>query len=240
GDREGMANILRLQGTLAAAKNNYKVARRLLEEALAIYQGCEDIREVVSTRETLAQIAILQGDYGKARALTSEDLTLYRAADETYAQAYPLYHLACAYFLSQENLKEARVLAEQSLAAFKSMGDRRFVAYVLALLGEIVFSEGTRAEESYAHALLEESVAIFTSAEDQSGRVDALLALARLLVHRGENARARECYSESWRLLRVLKAREQVALCLEGAGQLALACDLPEQAVRLWGTAAAV
>lgn len=240
GERAGMANILRLQGTLAAAKNNYKIARRLLEEALAIYQERADVRKVVSTRETLAQIAMLQGDYERARALTSEDLAIYRATDETYAQAYPLYHLACAYFLSRENLKDARVLAEQSLAAFKAMGDRRFIAYVQALLGEIVFTEGKRAEEAYAQALLEESLAIFTSAEDHSGRVESLHALARLLVHREENERAQECYKTSWDLLHTLKAREQVAPCLEGAGQLFLARGLPEQAVRLWGTAAAV
>ncbi len=240
GDRAGMANILRLQGALAVAKSNYKVARRLLEEALAIYQEREDIRKVVSTRESLARIAMLQGDYNKARALTSEDLAIYRAADETYAQAYPLYHLACAYFLSQENLKEARVLAEQSLAAFKSRGDRRLIAYVLALLGEIVFSEGKRAEEAYALALLEESLEIFTSAEDHSGRVESLLALARLFVHQEENERAQECYRQSWQILQTLKAKDLVAPCLEGAGQLALARDLPDQAVRLWGTAAAV
>ena len=54
-----MANILRLQGNLAMTKNNYKIARRLLEEALHIYRSLRDMQRAVWTREALVQIAIV-------------------------------------------------------------------------------------------------------------------------------------------------------------------------------------
>src|SRR5205085_12606426 len=62
GDKAGMANILRLQGTLAQVKNSYKIARRLLEEALAVYRERGDIHRMVATRDSLAQVAISQCD----------------------------------------------------------------------------------------------------------------------------------------------------------------------------------
>ena len=67
GDKAGMANILRLQGNLAMIKNNYKIARRLLEEALNIYRTLGDIQRSAWTREALVQIAIRQGDYSNIR-----------------------------------------------------------------------------------------------------------------------------------------------------------------------------
>lgn len=240
GDRAGMANILRLQGNLAMVKNNYKIAHRLLEEALAIYQERSEIHKVVSTRETLAQIAMAQGDFVKARTLTTENLAIYRASGEVYALAYPLYHLAREYFLSLDDLGEARALAEESLAHFKTVGNRRLAAYVRTLLGQILVSEGEHEKATQARTMLEESLAIFKEIADRSGAAETLITLAHLATEQKENERALACYAESWQLLQTIGAKELVAMCLEGSGIVAVAQGKTEQAVKLWGTAATV
>src|SRR4029077_5539105 len=100
GDKAAMANILRLQGNLAMVKNTYKVAPRLIEEALSIDQESGNIPRAASTRGALAQLAISQGSYQQALALLEENLVLYEALGEHYSTAYPLYYMAVALFLS--------------------------------------------------------------------------------------------------------------------------------------------
>ncbi len=237
GDRAGMANILRLQGNLALAKNSYKIARRLLEEALAIYNERGDIQKVASTRGALAQIALAQCDFARARTLLEENMATYSASGEQDGIAYPLCQLALLIFLSRGDSAEARTLAEQSLARFKAVGNRRFVANVFNLLGEILLAQGGE-EIARARSMLEESLAIFKIMGDRSGTAEALISLARLAASQGENEAAQAAYAESWTLLRAIGAKDMAARCLEGTGELAVAQEMPERAVIVWGTAA--
>src|SRR5258708_14581485 len=105
-------------------RNSYKVARRLLEEALAIYRERGDTPKMAYTREALAQVAIAQCDYTRAHTLLEEDLAFFRARGEQYNAAYPLYSLACALFLARDDRAEAKALAEESLALFSAVGNR--------------------------------------------------------------------------------------------------------------------
>ncbi len=237
GDRAGMANILRLQGNLALAKNSYKIARRLLEEALAIYRERGDTQKVASTRGALAQIALAQCDFTRARALLEENAATYSASGEQDGTAYLLCLQALLHFLSRGDSTEAQTLAEQSLARYKAVGNRRFVAYVLNLLGEILLARGGK-ETAQVRSMLEESLAIFKTMGDRSGTAEALISLARLAASQGDNEAAQAAYAESWALLRAIGAKDMAARCLEGAGELAVAQQIPVQAVLLWGTAA--
>lgn len=240
GDREGMANILRLQGNLAMVRNSYKVARRLLEEALAIYLERGETRKAAVARADLTQIALAQGDYARARALATENLAIYRAAGEVYAIAYPLYQLADISFRSQDDLNEARSQAEESQAYFNATGDRRFAAYVRNLLAQILLQTGESEQEKKIQAMLEENLALFKAMGNRSGIVETLLVLAYLALQQGEHESALNFYRECWKLLRDLGVRELAAMCLEGAAIIAIAQQAPERAVTFWGTAAAI
>ena len=237
GDRPGMANILRLQGNLALAKNNYKIARRLLEEALTIYRERGDIQKAASTRGALAQIALAQCDFSRARTLLDENAAIYSASGEQDGTAYLLCLQSLLLFLSRSDSAEASALAEQSLARYKAVGNRRFVAYVLNLLGEILLArEGE--ETVQARSLLEESLAIFKTMGDRSGTAEALISFARLAARESEYEAAQAAYEEGWTLVRAIGAKDMAARCLEGAGELAVAREMPERAVLIWGTAA--
>ncbi|HJT59610.1 MAG TPA: tetratricopeptide repeat protein [Ktedonobacteraceae bacterium] len=236
GDKAGMANILRLQGTLAQVRNNYKIARRLLEEALSLYQACGDVHRVVVTRDSLAQVAIAQGDYNRARLLLEESLAAYRALGEQYNTAYPLYLLARTHFFSRGELAKARSMAEESLTLFSEVGNRRLMAHVRNLLGQILLVGG---EDGIAGTLFEESLATFRAIGDRSGIAEVEMSLGRLAAYQGDNQAALTRYEESWNLLQTIGAKELNAACLEAYGEI-VAQDRPEWAVRIWGTAATV
>ena len=237
GDKVGMANILRLQGNLALTKNNYKIARRLLEETLHLYQTLGDIQKTTWTRYSLAQIAISQGNYSKALSLEEENLASHRIPGEYFGSAYPLYHMALALFLSKGERLKAHELAEESLTLFRAVGNRRFIGYALILLGEILLVER---EDERAQSMFEESLAIFKGIGERFGSALALISIARMLAYKGEHEAALAYYKESWDLLGANGDRELIAACLEGYGEVLVALGEAKWAVQLWGIAAAV
>lgn len=238
GDRAGMANILRLQGSLAQVKCNFKLARRLLEEALHLYQGRGDTQRAISTRSALAQIAMSQCDYGRATSLLEENIALKQTQGVHHRADYSRYLLACTLFLSRRDLVQAKALAEESMSLFKAVGDKRLLAFVLCLRGRILLFE--EYADSKAKVLLEEGLSIFKTLGDRSGSVETLLALAEVAAFQGEYEAARVYYEESWHLLQTFEAKELWAACLEGFGEVLLKLDATQLAVQLWGTAATV
>ena len=238
GDKASMANILRLQGNLSITKSNYKLARRLLEEALKLYDERGDTRRIIATREALAQIAITQCHYSRAKQLLQENITSYQARGDRYRLPLTLFFLAQALFLSHEDLNAARSLAEESLTLFRTVGNKRLMAYNQNLLGQILYMETQNYND--ATVLLEESLAIFKVMEERSGIADTLMALAYLAVSQGRYEAARAYYTESWQLLHVIGAKDLCAACIEGFGEVLVSMDDPRRAVHLWGTAATV
>jgi predicted ATPase/class 3 adenylate cyclase len=235
GDKAGMANILRLQGSLAMSRTAYKLARRLLEESLMISRELGDIPRIASTRKALAEVAITQGNYAQARLLMEEDLASYQASGETYSTAYPLYFLARIHFLTGDDLAKAQTLAEECKDLFKAVGNRRLMAYSRHALGLILLMQG---EDSRAGSMLEASIGTFRVLKERTAIGEALMALGRLTNVQGDNETARAAYMESWELLRTTGAKERSVSCLEGYGEVLVAQGATKRAVQLWATAA--
>ncbi len=237
GDKRGMAKSLRILGSLAGDRNSYGLARTLLEEGLALYYEMEDQNGIAYTREDLAQVLTSQGDYACARGLLEEDLLLYSALGKPYRTAYPLYNLARVLFLSRNDLAKANAMAKESLSLFQEVGNRRLIAYVLSLLGEILLQKG---ELVGAREFSEQSVASFRELEYRIGIAESLINLARVEAFQGDLSKSRVHYEESWKLLRVRDSKELRAACLEGLGAAVALQGSPEWAARLWGTAATI
>lgn len=237
GDKLGMANILRMQGALSSMRGRYKIARQLLENALHLYEEQGNKKRVMNVREDIAHIALDQCNYEQAQTLIEENLAGHQLQEKQYFTAYCLYDLARVYFFSQHDLVEAQRLAERSLALFKAYGDRRFMAFVFCLLGQIHLIQGREGE---ARSSLEESLLTFKAVEDRSGTVEALLAHARFMMQQGCYQEALADYSEGCKLVRAIGEKKLAAECLEGIGEALVKLDKPEEAAQAWGTAAEI
>jgi len=232
-----MAKSLRILGSLASELNSYGMARTLLEEALVLYRELEDRNGIAYTREDLAQILTSQGDYTRARTLLEENLLLYAALGKPYRTAYPLCDLSRIFFLSRHNDQaKTCAMAEESLAFFQEVGNRRLIAYLLGLLGEILLQQG---EPARAREYCEKSLATFRELEYRFGIAESHMSLARVKAFQGDLAAAREHYEQSWRSFKEKDAKELRAACLEGLGIVVAQQGAPVWAARLWGTAAA-
>ena len=235
GDKPGMTKSLRILGSLARARNTYRLARSLLEEALVLSRELGDKKGIASTREVLAQVYTAQGDYAKARMLLEENLALYSALGEFYRTDYVLFNLANVLFLSKGDQEKAYALAEKSLALFREVGHKRFIAYALGLLGQVLLQRG---ESDRARMLSEESVTTFKELEYRVGLTESLINLARVKAYQGNVVAARAHYEESWALLKEGDDKELNAACLEGLGEVVVVQGAPRWATQLWGKAA--
>ncbi len=237
GDNSAMAGILRLQGNLALVKNNYKIARRLLEEARNIDLNNGNMNRAISTRFSLSQVALGLGNYQQALQLLEGNLEFYKTLDQHSNIAYALYLIALTYFSSQQEQGRVRQLIQESLALFKLIGDRLFEANVLDLQGQVLSIEG---DEEGATAALEESKKKFQVLGNRFGTAKVLISQARVEGHRGEWERACALYRESWKIVQTMEAQGLFATCIEGYGEVLVKQNAVVRAVQLWGLAATI
>ncbi|MBA2678636.1 MAG: tetratricopeptide repeat protein [Ktedonobacteraceae bacterium] len=237
GDKLSTAKALR---TLAQQKamSTTTEAHALMEEALTLFKEIGETEWFTFARSDLARIAIVQGNYTEARALLEESLADFEVRGNRYIynKAFPLAFLASALFLSGKEQAKAQALAEESLTSFREVGNQRFAAYVLNMLGRMALQRGDFEE---ARKLCEESVELFDEVCYRVGVAEALTSLARVRAAQGDDEAAQDCYARSWALLlKTLDAKELCASCLEGWGELVARQGKLEQAAQMWAAAA--
>jgi predicted ATPase/transcriptional regulator with XRE-family HTH domain len=92
----------------------------------------------------------------------------------------------------------ARALGEESLAAWRELGDAEGIAQALGHLGIYVRELG---DYDRAQALLEEGLALYYALGTPPETAHALIRLGEVFQARGERARARACYEEARALI---------------------------------------
>jgi predicted ATPase/class 3 adenylate cyclase len=123
---------------------------------------------------------------------------------------------ALAYF--QSDFPAARELAQECLAIWRELGDRKGIAVSLSRLGVLALEQGDFAS---AQALNEESLAIKQELGDRSGIAASLNNLGNLAFERGDFASAQARYEESLAITRGLGDRVGAANALNNLGTVA-------------------
>ncbi|GAC1639524.1 MAG: hypothetical protein NVS4B9_32360 [Ktedonobacteraceae bacterium] len=237
GDKLSTAKALRTLAQLKTMTTTIE-ARHLMEEAFTLFQELAETDWIMHTRSDVARIAIVQGDYVNAYALLQESLAAYEARGTAYKyhKAFPLTFLASALFLSGRDAQKAEALAEESLSLFREIGNQRFAAHTLNLLGMIALHRG---DVEKARALCEESVQLFDEVCYRIGVAAGLISLGQVKFRQGDDEAAQNYYAQSWTLLlKTLDAKELCATCLEGWGELLAHQGKPERAAQMWAVAA--
>ena len=181
-------------------------------------------------------LAWMQGEYGEARVLLEESLAIRREIGDRLGIAHSLSNLGLV-ANEEGDYGGARVLYEESLAIRREIGDRLGIAHSLSNLGLVAKDLG---DYESARALYEESLAIDRELGDKQGIAIALVNLGLLLGVYGDYPTAYASLRECLTLCRELSEKRITAYAVEGCAGLALRQQQPEQAIRLWGAAAAL
>jgi tetratricopeptide (TPR) repeat protein len=141
---------------------------------------------VARSLSNLANAAKVQRDYGTARSLHEETLSIFRDLGDGTGIAWALNHQADA-AREQGDVGAARALYEKSLAAFQALGDRWGIAGTLGDLGNLARDHS---DYSGARAFYEESLRIFQELEHKRGIARLLDCFAGCAAAEGKPERA--------------------------------------------------
>jgi predicted ATPase/DNA-binding CsgD family transcriptional regulator len=207
-DRGSGQRALRLASTLWyfwLARGYLGEGRRWLAETLAKETGEPGVRAKALYGAGL--LAHYQGDYGRAKVLSTESLALARQTSDERGIASALTVLALT-ARTTGDYTTAKATFEQALEMFRRIGDRQGTARTLNRLGLAVWFAG---DVNRFQAYVEESLAGFRELGDEDGVALALLHLGMVHLSRDEPADARPLIEESLALSRRLGDRRTIA-----------------------------
>ena len=230
-------DALRLAAALQSfwlMRGRLELARESVEAALA-RAGDERTVERAAVLRNLAFLAGKQGDYEGAERFGEKALSFARGSGHDQEAAASLNVLA-GIAMDRGDFERSGALYEEALALARRLRDDELVARSLTNLG-ILAALGGELERSMA--LSEEARALCHSLGNVAAEANALMNLGTAAAESGDAARAWSALLGALALYRQLGNRLGAAGCLESLAEAALGSGAPEQAVRLWGAAAA-
>jgi predicted ATPase/class 3 adenylate cyclase/DNA-binding CsgD family transcriptional regulator len=181
-------------------------------------------------------LALRQNDHVAARPLLEEALQIWREVDDKRGLAIALRSLGVVEH-QQQHFDRAGSLLRQSLDLLREMDDPRNETQAHMFLADLERDRGELAEAAAGYGRAHE---IAARHGDSHGVAYALRGLGHVARLRGEYARARELIRESLCLLRELRDRRCIPLCLEGLACMTSGPGWAERATRLLGAARAI
>ncbi len=212
------AKALHGAGILAQDQGDYRAARTLHEESLAIKRELGDQAGVAASLNNLGHVARLQGDYRAARALYEEGLGVGREMGDPRGLAFSLRGLGLI-ARYQGDFPSACACYDESLTIARRLGDERAVAISLNNLALVALDGG---DPEGARQFYQESLTIKQELGDRRGIAFALNGLGLTALYRGDDEPARHYFDESLSIRRELGDRRGTAFSLHGLGTLAL------------------
>jgi non-specific serine/threonine protein kinase len=203
--------------------------RQWLDRALDLDDG-EPSLSRVRALVVASRLACFLGDLGSAGQRAEAARAQARAIGDQEGTGHALFQLAFV-AVQRNEVDLATELELEALALFRAVGHRAMAAYTLRHLAD--FGDPARAP-----ALLEEALELFRAAGHASGTAAALSTLGRVLLERGDIARAFDLVRESLTLRVEMQDRWGLPLSVEGMAAIAAGTGRPDQAVCLYGAAA--
>lgn len=179
-------------------------------------------------------LATFQEEYGAAKLLTEEGLTLYRELGDKEGIASSIAYLGFVAVLGQRTDVPIALLLEEAARLRPGLKDRRTVGNLLVLEGLVALGRG---DLEQAVALNEEGLALFREARDPLGVVACLTNIGLVTLAQGNHERSATLLREGLRLAWELDHKLYIQYCIIGLAGVAASQGLPDRAARLWGAA---
>jgi non-specific serine/threonine protein kinase len=195
GEPSDIAAALNLLSIIALNRGEFESARALAEESLALrrqdapaatHQQRRGLAEALSLLGTLLAA---QCEFEKALPLLEESVASFRALEDPSALAYTLDLLGQSLYCQQgpSALERARALVDESIALFRSEGEKMWICRALWGRGHIARDDG---DDELASSLYAEAVTLSLAGCNQLGLPYLLEAIGALAVSQGEPRRA--------------------------------------------------
>ncbi len=179
-----------------------------------------------------SRIALSQGDFGAAKTLIEEGLTLYRELGDEEGIGAALTDLGLVAVLGQRDDMPVRAVLEKLEELKSRLKNRNTLAYMLLLEGTLAASQG---DLGPSVALHEQSLELFREIQDTPGIIWCLGNLGGIALVQGEYEEALPLLRESLRLGWESDYKVPSQFCLYWLAGVAASQEQPVRAARLWG-----
>lgn len=245
---EVRAKALNGAGYLAYKQGDYRSARALMDESLAMYRdlGPTSRRALASTLDLRGYIESEVGEYATASGLIQQGLDIMRELKDEDGIASALRDLGGCALRAGDDARAQQYL-EEALPILERSGGWRSRAVVLSGLAEIALRQ---ANYDRASELEQQSLLLRREIGDKWGMAVSLGNLAWAFLKRGDTEQTVVLLQESVTLRREIGDPGGIAWCLEKLAQVALLraqsksgrrrLENFQRAARLLGAAAAM
>jgi predicted ATPase/DNA-binding NarL/FixJ family response regulator/DNA-binding XRE family transcriptional regulator len=182
GDVTGQARAHLYLGIALGADDPTR-ARRLQEEALAVFHGVGDPRMIAMALLCCGDRAFAANEFGPAREFISESLTVFRELGDTLMAAEALNKLGDLARRSGES-RRAAALYSESLELMRQDGEGG--SGVPGLLHNLAYVSQEQGEHRRALGHFSEALALFAANADQRGIAECLVGVAGVALALGQ------------------------------------------------------
>jgi predicted ATPase/DNA-binding SARP family transcriptional activator len=226
GDEPSLARSL---GGLAWLENDFRRARRLWSETLAIRRRLANRESVAWTLIQIGFCAQVEGDYAAARAAYNEALSIAQELDYERMVARSLTQLG-ELALLEGDVAAAKMLLEQTVPSWRRIGHRSGLVDALRGLG---YAATLDRDFAAAASFLDESHLVAREIGARPLEALALGSLATLATAEADFEQAQTRLTEALRLWREIEDDAGTAAAMRGLGEIAAARGQLDRAVVL-------
>ncbi|HEY1408573.1 MAG TPA: tetratricopeptide repeat protein, partial [Promineifilum sp.] len=229
-----LATVLFAAGRLAFEGEDYRAAKTLFADSLALWRETDQHRRIAALLIELGRAVEKEGDYGSAIACYEESLARFRKLDDRSGAAKVLHRLG---FVAQlmGDYATATTRTEDALALRRELDERRGMASSLNALAEIARTQG---DYERARRLYEESLSLCRELGDKRCVAGVSHNMGHIATYQGHYKFAAASFERGFRLYQELDSRLGIVLCLAGMAGVWTARGRAERAARLLGATA--
>jgi predicted ATPase/DNA-binding SARP family transcriptional activator len=228
---------LRLQ--LASSLGRFWYIRGYLTEGLSrLTTAVEDAHTagsapVAKALRTASALAVLKGDYARARTLAEGALVLYQEIGDDPGVVRTLSNLG-AILLGLGELESAADTLDECISAAESLGDARLIALARNNRGDVALSRG---ELEVAADQFQQSLVLLRKADDVANVARALYNLGAVEIERDRADQAQPLLVEALTLSASVDDKEDIAWCLLALAAVGARAGRAEDATTVLGFA---
>ena len=216
-DRLGERDESTLRLQLASSLGRFWYIRGYLTEGLSRLEATvedapptADSALVAKALRTASALAVLQGDYARARTLAEGALVLYQANGDAPGIVRSLSNLG-AILLGLGELESAADTLDECISAAEALGDARLIALARNNRGDVALSRG---ELEVAADQFQQSLVLLRKADDVANVARALYNLGAVEIERDRADLAQPLLVEALSLSTSVDDKEDIAWCL--------------------------
>jgi predicted ATPase/DNA-binding XRE family transcriptional regulator len=216
-DSWAYARAAYVTGQEAWAMGDLATATRLLTASVGRFRALGDRRSLGQALDQLGSTYLSKGDVDTAREMLSESAELLDSAGDRWGYGLSIFMLGDS--LLRDDPSAARRCYEQSLAAFRALGDQFGMAIPITGLGGLAMRERDYAT---ARTLFEEGLALRRAVGHPFNTAVSLTSLGELARYEGDDEQALAYLEEGLALFRDIGDAERTAWTLYNLGLVEL------------------